>query len=223
MARHNVGSTERWVSGLGGGTLILWGLRRASLPGLAIAAAGAALAWRGLSGWCNLYGALGIDRAGGETGGGGTTVGNLGVKIDRSIVVAAPPERLYRFWRKLENLPRLMSHLDRVETLSATRSRWHIKAPGGLPIAWEAEIINDHPPTLIAWRTASGAPVSHAGSVRFVPEGSGTRVDVSLQYDPPGGTLAHEVAALMGGDAGTRIEHDLEEFKRALESGRLAA
>jgi uncharacterized membrane protein len=218
MARHNVRSTERWVSGLGGGTLMLWGLRRASLPGLAAAAAGAVLAWRGIGGGRSLYGALGIDQAD-----GGTTVGNLGVKIDRSVVVAASPERLYRFWRTLENLPRIMSHLDRVETLSATRSRWHIKAPGGVPIAWEAEIINDHPPGLIAWCTTPGATVSHAGSVRFVPEGGGTRIEVSLQYDPPGGALAHEVAALMGGDAGARIQHDLDEFKRALESGRLAA
>jgi uncharacterized membrane protein len=218
MGKRNVGSTERWASGLGGGALVLWGLRRASLTGLAVAVAGVALAWRGISGWCGLYGALGIDRADGRT-----TVGNLGVKIDRSVVVAAPPERLYGFWRKLENLPRIMSHLDRVETLSATRSRWHAKAPAGLPIAWEAEIINDHPPTLIAWHTVSGASVPHAGSVRFVPEGTATRIEVSLQYDPPGGALAHEVAALMDGDAGARIEHDLAEFKRALESGRLAA
>ena len=218
MGKRNVGNTERWGSVLGGGALVLWGLRRASLARLAVMAAGAALVWRGISGWCNAYGALGIDRAGGEQ-----TVGNLGVKIDRSIVVAAPPERLYRFWRNLENLPRIMSHLDRVETLSETRSRWRAKAPAGVPIEWEAEIINDHPPSQIAWRTAPGAAVSHAGSVRFVPTGSGTRIDVSLQYDPPGGTLTHALATLMDTDAGARIEHDLVEFKRALESGRLAA
>jgi hypothetical protein len=58
----------------------------AALAGLAVAAAGAALAWRGLGGWCKLYEALGID-----TAGAGRTVGNLGVKIDRDVVVAAPP------------------------------------------------------------------------------------------------------------------------------------
>jgi uncharacterized membrane protein len=218
MSKRNVGDTERWASGLGGGALVLWGLRRASFAGLAAAAAGAALAWRGISGWCRLYGALGIDRAGVDP-----TVGNLGVKIDRSVVVAASPERLYAFWRKLENLPRIMSHLEQVQTLSATRSRWRAKAPAGVPIEWEAEIINEQAPGLIAWRSTPGSPVSHAGSVRFVPEGAGTRIDVSLQYDPPGGTLAHAAAALVDADAGARIERDLAEFKRALESGRLAA
>jgi len=216
--KRTVGSRERWVSGLGGGALALWGLRRMSLAGLAVAAAGAALAWRGLGGWRRLYEALGIDRAG-----AGRTVGNLGVKIDRDVVVAAPAERLYRFWRNVENLPRIMSHLERVEILGDTRSRWRVNGPAGVPLEWEAEIINDQPPHLIAWRTLPGAPVSHAGSVRFTPVGAATRIDVSLQYDAPGGTLAHAAAALMDADAGARIERDLREFKRALESGRLAA
>jgi uncharacterized membrane protein len=216
MSRPNVGSTERWVSGIGGGSLALWGLRRASLPGLAVAAVGAALAWRGLSGSCAVYRALGIDR-------GTHTVGNLGVKIERDIVVAAPPERLYRFWRDFENLPRIMSHLDRVEVLSPTRSRWRAKAPAGFTVEWDAEIINDQPPRLIAWRTEPGCPVAHAGSVRFTPIGSGTRIGISLQYDPPGGELGHAVAALMDADAGARIEQDLARFKQALESGQLAA
>ena len=213
---QNVGSRERWASGLGGGALALWGLRRASLPGLAVAAVGATLAWRGFSGSCALYRALGIDRA-------DHTVGNLGVKIERDIIVATPPERLYRFWRDFENLPRIMSHLERVEVLGPTRSRWRAQAPAGLTVQWEAEIINDQPPGLIAWRTEPGSPVAHAGSVHFTPIGSGTRIGVSLQYDPPGGELGHAVAALMDVDAGARIEQDLTRFKQAIESGRLAA
>jgi uncharacterized membrane protein len=216
MSKQNVGDTERWISALGGGALALWGLRRRSPAGIAAAAAGAALTWRGLSGWCGLYGRLGIDRA-------GTTVGNLGVKIEREVVVAAPPERLYHFWRNVGNLPRIMSHLESVETLDERRSRWRAKAPGGIPIEWEAEVINDQPPHLIAWRTRSTSPVAHAGSVHFTPTDGMTRVTVSLQYDPPGGALAHAATALMDADAGARIEHDLQEFKRAFESGRLAA
>lgn len=175
--------------------LALWGLRRRSLPGLVAAAAGAARVWRGLGGWCRLYDALGIA-------GGARTVGNLGVKIERGVVVAAPADRLYRFWRNVEHLPRSMSHVERVETPSDTR---------------------EATPHLLAWHTLPGAPVAHAGSVGFTPIGAATRIDVSLQYDPPGGTLAHAVAAPADADAGARIERDLRKFKRALEGGRLAA
>jgi uncharacterized membrane protein len=215
---RNVSSRERWISGLAGGALALWGLRRVSGLGLAATAAGAALAWRGATGWCRLYDLLGIDRVAREG-----TVGNLGVRIERGVLVAASADRLYRFWRNLENLPSIMSHLERVEVLDATRSRWRAKGPGGIPVEWEAEIINDQPPRLIAWRTLGAAPVAHAGSVRFTPHGASTRVDVSLQYDPPGGVLTHAGASLMDADAGARIERDLREFKRAFESGHLAA
>ena len=219
MNKQNVGTNERMASVVTGAALTLWGLRRLSLPGMLVSAVGGALAWRGVSGWCQLYGKLGIDRAGATR-----TVGNLGVKIDKNVTVAAPAERLYHFWRNFENLPRIMSHVERVDALSETRSRWFVKAPGGIRLQWEAEIINDEPGRLIAWRSVPGSAVTHAGSVRFLPEGGGTTgIDVSLQYDPPGGVVAHTAASLMGADAGTILEHDLREFKQAVESGRLAA
>ncbi|HXH82584.1 MAG TPA: SRPBCC family protein [Candidatus Tectomicrobia bacterium] len=218
--RQNVGPTERWVSAVGGGALALWGLSRRSLPGLVIAGLGGALAWRGVTGWCNVYGALGIDRAGARR-----TVGNVGVKIDRAITIAHPAQRLYYFWRDFRNLPRIMSHVERVEVLDETRSRWTVRPAPGATLTWEAEIVNDRPAHTIAWRTAPGSEVAHAGSVRFEPVegGKATRLEVSLQYDPPGGVLGHAISALVGADAGRRIEQDLAELKAAVESGRVVA
>ena len=213
----NVGDTERALSALAGGTLAVYGLRRGSLAGLVLAGVGAVLGYRGLTGHCGLYERLGID-----TGGAHRTVGNLGVKIDKEIHVGAPPARLYGIWRNFENLPRILSHVERVEVLGPTRSRWTVKAP--VSVTWEAELVNDKPNELIAWRTVGRAPVEHAGSVRFEPAGEGaSRVEVSLQYDPPGGRVGHAVASLFAEDAGSTVEHDLAEFKRAVEEGRLAA
>ena len=213
----NVGNTERMVSAVTGGALLLYGLRRGSLGGLLTAGLGAMLGYRGLTGHCGLYERLGID-----AGGARRNVGNLGVKIDRHVTVAAPPDRLYGIWRNFENLPRLLSHVERVEVLSPTRSRWTLKAPVG--VSWDAELINDKINELIAWRTVGNPWVNHAGSVTFEPLGHmGTRVHVSLQYDPPGGRIGHAVAALFSEDAGSQVEEDLDAFKRAVEEGRLAA
>lgn len=218
----NVGDTERLVSAVAGGVLAACGLSRMSLPGLLVAAVGAALGYRAVTGHCDLYEKLGID-----SGGARRHVGHLGVKIDEEIGVNAPPERVYAIWRNLENLPRLLSHVERVEVLDATRSRWTVKGPAGLRLTWEAELINDKPGELLAWRTIDSALVTHAGSVTFEPVGSpagqGTRVRVSLQYDPPGGRLGHAAAALISEDAGSLLKHDLAEFERALDEGRLAA
>jgi uncharacterized membrane protein len=213
----NVGNTERMMSAIAGGALAMYGLRRGSLGGLLIAGIGAALGYRGLTGNCQLYEKLGID-----AGGARRNVGNLGVKIDKEIVVNATPDRLYAIWRNFQNLPKILSQIERVEILSPTRSRWTLKAP--VTISWEAELINDKLNELIAWRTVGSQSVDHAGSVMFQPIGAGsTRVDVSLQYDPPGGQIGHAVASLFAEDAGSKVEQDLINFKRAVEEGRLAA
>jgi uncharacterized membrane protein len=213
----NVGDTERMISAIAGGALALYGLRRGSLGGLLVAGLGAALGYRGLTGHCQLYDALGLD-----AGGSRRNVGNLGVKIDREIVVNATPDRLYGVWRNFENLPRILSQIERVEILSPTRSRWTLAAP--VSISWEAELINDKLNELIAWRSVGSQWVEHAGSVSFQPMGDGsTRVHVSLQYDPPGGQVGHAVASLFSEDAGSKVEQDLGNFKRAIEEGRLAA
>ena len=213
----NVGERERIVSAIAGGALLVFGLTRMSVGGLLLAAVGAALGYRGLTGHCDAYERLGID-----AGGARRNVGNLGVKVDEAIVVNAPPQR-YDIWRNLEHLPRLLSQVERVEVLDRTRSRWTVKGPAGARVSWDAELINDKPGELIAWRTTDSTLVNHAGSVTFEPAGSGTRVRVSLQYDPPGGRFGHAVASLVSADAGSQVTHDLAEFKRALEEGRLAA
>ena len=63
---RNVGTLERWISTLGGGALLAWGLgrdpRRSALAG-ALALGGAALLARGASGRCPVYGALGRSTA----------------------------------------------------------------------------------------------------------------------------------------------------------------
>ena len=218
----NVGDGERMVSVLAGAATAIWGLARGGIGGVGLALLGGGLLYRGFSGFCNLYGALGIDRSR-RPGASGTVRGNLGVKIERSIEVRAPADRLFATWRDFRNLPSVMSNVEAVQLLSPTRSRWMVMGPAGTKVEWEAEIINEVPNQLIAWKTTAGAVVDHAGSVNFEPAGSGaTTVKVSLQYDPVGGELAHAAAALVGTDPGRQIERDLASFKDAVESGRLA-
>jgi uncharacterized membrane protein len=217
----NVGDKERMLSAVVGGALVAWGAMQRSLGGLGLIAAGGALAWRALSGHCALYRAIGVDTRSQD----GTTRGNLGVKIDRSIEVNAAPERVYAFWRRFENLSRILSNVDAVRTTSDTRSHWTVKVVGGTTVEWDAEIINDKPNELIAWQSMPGASVTHAGTVRFerTNGGRGTRVHVELQYDPPGGEIGHAVAALLNADAGTQVEQDLSNFKQAFEAGHIAS
>ena len=209
----NVGHGERIVSIVLGSGLVAFGLIRRSRAGWTLAATGASLLYRGLSGNCVVYRALGIDRTSDEEG----RRGNLGVKVEREMSIEEPADKLYRFWRDFRNLPTIMPNVEAVTVQSDTRSHWVVKGPMGAPFEWDAEIINDKPNELIAWRT-EGASVECAGSVRFEsrPDG-GTLVRVSLQYNPPGGELAHMVSTLFVEDPGARIEEDLGRLKEAME------
>ena len=215
----NVDDVERVMSIIAGTALALFGLKRFSLTRLGLAAFGAKLIQRGISGHCPLYQRLGVATARDREG----VRGNLGTKIERSIVVYAPVDKVYRFWRNFANLPRFMENLEEVRVADQKRSRWVARGPGGVKIEWDAEIINEVPNELIAWRSTGGS-VDHAGSVHFEPGpgGRGTVVRVSLQYDPPGGSAGHTIATLLGGDAGSRIEQDLQSFKRVIESEAVA-
>lgn len=218
----NVGDGERVVSVVAGGALLLYGLARGAVGGLALAALGAGLAYRGLVGHSILYRRLGIDRT---SHAGGRVRGNLGIKLEQAVVVVAPPERVYGAWRNFSNLSRFMGHVERVEPLAAGRSRWTVRTPAGMKLTWDAEVINDVPNRLIAWRTVDTQLVEHAGSVAFeaTPDGRGTVVRVSMQYDSPAGAVGQTVAAALGQDPQRQIEEDLLAFKRAIESGSLAA
>lgn len=59
----NLSEDERQYSMLGGGVLAAYGLMRGSLTGLALAAIGGALLYRGYTGHCQLYEYLGHSSA----------------------------------------------------------------------------------------------------------------------------------------------------------------
>ena len=64
--RSNVGTIERWISAAAGGALLAYAVRREDrwsplAGGLALGAA--ALLFRGASGFCPLYGVLGLNTA----------------------------------------------------------------------------------------------------------------------------------------------------------------
>jgi uncharacterized membrane protein len=225
--RLNVGQTERLISAVAGGAIALLGLRSRSLGGLCAAAFGGALIYRGLSGQCPAYAALGVDTAHEQRRQGGAAPEEYfrrGIHLEESIHVGRSPWDLYQFWRNFENLPRFMSHLESVRVLDARRSRWLAKGPAGSRVEWDAEIINDEPNALIAWRSLADADVDNAGSVRFVPgaQGQGTDVKVVIEYLPPAGRVGAAIAQLFGEEPSIQVREDLQRFKQLMETGQVS-
>lgn len=220
----NVSYPERWLSAVAGAALAAYGLSRRSIAGLALAGLGGAIVWRGASGHCQLYHVLGISTAETDRERPVSVPYGHGIRIEESVIVNAPAADLYRFWRDFENFPRFMSHLESVKVLDDKRSHWVAKGPLGADGEWDAEIINEIPNELIAWRSVDAANVRNAGSVHFTraARGRGTEVKVVLRYDPPGGVVGAAIARLFGKNPASEIQENLRTFKELIETGRIA-
>lgn len=142
-----------------------------------------------------------------------------GVRIEQEIVIQRSPQDLYRFWRNLENLPRVMRYLESVRQVGPIHSHWVAKSVAGMQVEWDAEIIQDVENERIAWRSTPGADIPNAGSVHFIPVGDGARtlVHVNLKYDPPARGVGITIAKLLGSDPNQMIREDLERFKAFME------
>ncbi|HVL38577.1 MAG TPA: SRPBCC family protein [Fimbriimonadaceae bacterium] len=216
--RLTTGDIEHLGSIAGGLVLTVYGLKKRSWPGLILTGLGGALLYRGLVGYRRLYDLLGIPIADVPT----RKVHEL-ITVERSVVVGKSAEELYRFWRNFENLPRFMANLEDVMVLDERRSHWVARAPAGLVVEWEADIVNDVPNHIIAWKSREGFDVDTAGSVNFREVEGGTEVTVRLRYLPPGEHLGHGVAKFFHLDPATQLEDDLQRLKHAIESGEAAA
>ena len=221
----NVGRAERWISGVAGGALLAYGLRRKRLRGLLLPL-GLGLVRRAVTGRCEVNRALGRNSARGDAR--TSPVASLGRgegrKIEQAVTIFRPREELFRFWRNLENLPRFMDHLEAVTILDERRSHWMAKGPMGTRVEWDAEIHNEIPDELIAWPSLPGPDVEQAGSVHFSPvHNGGTEVRVILRYAAPAGRLGETVAQLFGDDPDRQIADDLRRLKQVMDAGEVPA
>jgi len=223
LSDRNLSDVERWASIAAGAGLAVYGLSRLKSNGWLYAGLGGLLLRRGVTAHCDLYEAVGISTAGTAEDSRAALRGSRGANVLESVTINRPIEQLYRFWRNLENLPQFMRHLESVEKVTDTISHWRAKGPAGMIVEWDAEIFNEIPNKLIAWRSLEGADVVSAGSVNFdrAAAGRGTRVTVHLQYNPPGGRVGAAIAKLFGSDAETEIREDLGRFKHLLEAGEV--
>jgi uncharacterized membrane protein len=208
--QENWSPTARLVGGGIGVALGWYGLRRSGLVGTAAGLGGLLLVGRAATN-------LDVERLLGLGG------GRRGINVHKTITVNAPPDEVFRFWSNYENFPRFMSHVQEVRRSNDAHVHWTIAGPGGVPIEFDTVETRREPYRRIAWKTTAGAPVAHAGIVRFDPDGGGTRIDLRMSYNPPGGAVGHAIASLFGADPKSAMDEDFVRLKSLLEDGRTRA
>lgn len=142
---------------------------------------------------------------------------------EKSIRVNAPADRVYQFWRRFENFPSFMEHVEGVRAVGGNdrMSHWKIKGPFGKTVEFDAELVTDEPGKQIGWNSRGGE-METSGAVTFTDLGADTEVHVVMQwYDPPGGAVGEAVSRMFS-DPEKMLEEDLQRFKDIVE-GRVGS
>jgi len=216
---QNLGKADRILSLISGLGLFVFGATRRTALRPILMAVGSYLGYRAATGFCHISKTLGINTLDRIMPAHVSIPHDQGIRVDRCVTINRSASDLYSYWRNLENLPRVMRHLEKVTVLEGNRSHWVAKAPAGMKVEWDAEIINDVPNQRIGWRSLDGASVPNAGSVVFKPTSpTTTEVTVSLKYNPPGGPIGHVVAKLFGEEPDLQLQDDLAAFRKSIEA-----
>jgi uncharacterized membrane protein len=211
---RNVGEVERMLSSIAGGALLLSALRSPTPASAARLAGGAALLHRGVTGHCYLYSALGRSTADSS---------DERAAIRRTITIGKSPDELYRSFSDPKQLAAIMSAFVRVEDQSNGRLRWTVALPREHELSWTTLTTDQQPGELIAWRTESGAPFMHEGSVRFrkAPSNLGTEVTLSMSFGAEHGALRTLTSKWLRTIPRTLEESILRRWKSLCEAGEI--
>ncbi len=206
----NVGAQERIVSVVSGSVLLYNSLAKKpkSIPRALLAGF---MIFRGVTGHCPAYKLIGKKAA-------PVKVSNVNIKVNMTI--DRPVSFVYQFWRKLDNLPLFMEHLESVTVLDEETSEWKAKIPGNLGnLTWKASIIKDEENREISWRSFSDALIHNVGKVEFHDNGSfGTKMYVVISYRAPLGKPGETAAKVLNPIFENMVEEDIKRFKEYVEN-----
>ncbi|TCJ19832.1 hypothetical protein E0L93_02430 [Rubrobacter taiwanensis] len=59
-------------------------------------------------------------------------------RVEGSVEIEAPVEKVYDYWKNLENLPQFMSNVEEVRVTGENTTHWRVKGPFGKTVEWEA-------------------------------------------------------------------------------------
>lgn len=145
------------------------------------------------------------------------------MELTATTTIRKQPGELYDFWRRFENLPGFMAHLEDVRSTNGRRSHWRATAPFGRTVEWDAEIIEEIPGQQLSWCSLDGADIRNTGTVelRPAPGGRGTEVHVELAYEVPAGPIGAAIARWAGEEPHQQLDDDLRRLKQVMETGEV--
>jgi uncharacterized membrane protein len=121
----------------------------------------------------------------------------------------------YNQWTQFESFPSFMDGVESVTQQGPTHTHWVVKV-GGARKEFDAEVTEQIPDQVIAWRSTGGDTDGHTGRVTFESLGAtSTRVSIELGWEPEG--LVEKAGAALGFDQ-RQVDSSAKDFKQFIES-----
>ncbi|MCU1413335.1 MAG: cyclase [Microbacteriaceae bacterium] len=135
-------------------------------------------------------------------------------QVVQTIDVDVPVSDAYNQWTQFESFPQFLSFVESINQIDNTHTHWTVDI-GGVQREFDATITEQVPDDRVAWKS-DGGEVKQAGVVTFHKlSDTSSRVAVQLDWEPEG--FVEKAGALVGIDDRS-VKHDLENFKKFIES-----
>lgn len=207
--KANIGDTERVFSAVAGSLLLYFVTKKHKVES-ALLLGGGYLLYRAISGHCPLSAVIRSDHP-------ATPASNVNIRTH--VVVNRPRADVYAFWRRLENWPLFMRHLENVDELDKTTSAWRLRVPGMADVRWEVRIVKDEKNAELSWHSAPGAAIESTGKINFSDTpGDATRVDVMLSYKLAQDAIGERLSRLLTPAFRDKVYADIHNFKYYFEN-----
>lgn len=226
-AAINVHRNERLVSALAGGFIVAWGLAHRSRSAKAVALLGSGLVYRGVSGHCHLYGALGVNTAEGREHDGESTSTHLlptrKHDVLRSVTIQNSATEVFRIFSEPETFAQIMGHFASISAGAGGESEWTLRDKVGHAHSWSTRTVESEPAKRIRWATPDDASLvkNLTLELRAAPGNRGTEATLHLRMTRPAGALGSLLAKVLGPAPAWVLQRALGNAKCLLEAGEL--
>ena len=133
--------------------------------------------------------------------------------VEKEIEVDKPVDQVYSQWTQFEEFPQFMENVEQVRQLDDKHLEWKARV-AGTDRQWKAEIIEQKPNRVIAWRSITGD--KNDGKVEFQPLNGHTKVKLVVDYDSPKAAVG-ELGDKLTQATPRSVENDLKRFKEFVE------
>ena len=135
-------------------------------------------------------------------------------KIEQTIDVDVPVREAYDQWTQFESFPAFMQDVESVKQVDDSHLHW-VAVVAGERKEWDAEIVEQEPDRVVAWRSTGGLGNRGRGEFQPIDSGAGTRVSVEMDYETDG--MKESLGSFVGLDEG-QVEQDLERYRELVEA-----